>query len=103
VILNQLIKHKSDVLREYIGACYSYRGFGQAAMEEHSKAMRNFRNAGRIEPMDKASNYNRMISEGIMLAQKEDFERAIELFSQASELFDRNMEPHWYKAMTYAV
>ena len=103
VILNNLIKHKSEVLREYQGSIYAYRGFGQAAMEEHAKAVRNFRNSARIEPMDKASQYNRLISEGIILTEKQDFERAIDNFTQASELFDRNMEPHWYKAMTYAV
>ena len=40
-----------------------------------------------------------MISEGIVLTNKEEYDRAIELFNAGSKMFERNMEPHFYKAM----
>ena len=40
-----------------------------------------------------------MIVEGIVLTGKEDYSKAIELFTKGSKMFDRNFEPHFYKAM----
>jgi hypothetical protein len=44
-MLTKLIKGRSDVVEEYLGCCYAYRAFGFAALENHSKAVRNFRQA----------------------------------------------------------
>jgi hypothetical protein len=42
-MLSKLIKGRSEVIEEYIGACYAYRAFGYAALENHPKAVRNFK------------------------------------------------------------
>ncbi len=75
-ILSTLIKSKATSIKEYIGCCYAYRGFGYAAIENHVKAVRDFSAASKLMELDKATLYNRYISEGILAVNRESYKKA---------------------------
>jgi tetratricopeptide (TPR) repeat protein len=98
-VLTSLIRSRTSSIREYLGCCYAYRGFGYAALENHAKAVRDFNSAAKHDKPDKATLYNKCVSEGILAAAKENFKKAGALFAQAREIFDRNVEPLFYIAL----
>lgn len=67
-VLSALIKNRTASIREYIGCCYSYRGFGYAAIENHSKAVKDFARSAKYAELDRATIYNRLVSDGVLAA-----------------------------------
>jgi hypothetical protein len=98
-LLTQLIKSKTSSIKEYLGCCYAYRGFGYAATENHAKATKDFNTAAKYGELDKATLYNKCISDGILACGKENWRKAGVLFGKAREIFDRNAEPLFYMAL----
>lgn len=50
--------------------------------------------------LDKASTYNKLLCEGILSAQNNQFELSMNYFNKANKMFPNKMEPHFYKSMT---
>ena len=98
-LLTGLLKSRTQSIRDYIGNCYAYRGFGYAAVENHGKAVKDFNRSTKYCDPDRATIYNRLISEGVLAASKENFKKALRLFAKAQKLFDRNVEPLFYTAL----
>ena len=86
-----------------MGCCYAYRGFGYAAIENHSKAVKDFARSAKYSECDRATIYNRLISEGVLAATREHYRKALRLFAKAGALFDRNVEPMFYTAILLVI
>lgn len=97
--LSKLIRKKPSQIKEYIGSCYAYRGFGYCANEQYEKALKDFNSAKKVGALDKASSYNKLLCEGILTGEKKDYAGATELFSRAERQFEKNVEPLAHKCM----
>lgn len=96
-LLTRIIKKKNPLLKEYLGNCYTYRGYGYSSLEIHERSARDFAASAKMQTLDNASEYNLMISQAILIAEK-DPDTALTLFSSASEKFPKNVEPLAYQA-----
>ena len=99
-LLTKLIKKKSAVLGEYETSLYAYRGYGYAALEKHSKAVKDFLACKHMRALDPATAYNLVISQGINASEAGYFEKAQGYFTEAGKLFEANMEPIAYSGLT---
>lgn len=99
-LLTKLIKRKTAVLADYEAFLYAYRGYGYAAMEKHSKAVKDFLACKHMGALDPATGYNLVISQGINAAESAYFEKAHSYFADAQKLFEANMEPIAYNGLT---
>ena len=96
-LLSRIIKKKHSLIQEYIGNCYSFRGYGYASIEKHEQAVRNLNSASKIQVLDNASKYNLQISSSILISEKEPNE-ALLLLEEAAKDFPKNIEPLAYSA-----
>lgn len=100
VLLSKLIKKNNPLIQEYIGNCYTFRGYAYAAQEIHEKAVKDLSVASKLQKLDSASEYNFYISQAILLADKK-VEHSLTLFNKAKELYNKNPEPYIYQAYLY--
>ena len=96
-ILTKMIKSKNLLIQEYIGNCYSFRGYGYASLENHEKAVKDLNIASSLQALDKSSEYNLLVSKAILLSEK-DPEPALLMFSKAGAEFPNNIEYMIYSA-----
>ena len=96
-LLSRIIKKKHPLIQEYIGNCYSFRGYGYASIEKHEQAVRNLTAASKIQILDNASKYNLQISTALIRAEK-DSNEALGLLEEAGKDFPKNIEPLAYQA-----
>ncbi|OMJ82649.1 hypothetical protein SteCoe_16569 [Stentor coeruleus] len=99
-LLTKIIKNNHPLIQEYIGNCYTFRGYAYAAQELHEKATKDLSTAGKMQKLDSASEYNYMISQGILLAEKKS-DQAIMFFTKTRELYSKNPETYAYEACIY--
>lgn len=95
--LSRIIKKKHPLIQEYIGNCYSFRGYGYASIEKHDQAVKNLNIANKIQVLDNASKYNFQISSAYLKSEKDQSE-ALSLLEEASKDFPKNIEPLAYQA-----
>ena len=96
-LLTRIIKKKHPIMHEYIGNCYTYRGYAYAAQEQHEKAVKDLIKAKKIQKLDSASKYNLLISQSILNANKKP-EQSLVLLKKARKLYSKNPEPYIYEA-----
>ena len=99
-MLSKIIKSKNPLIHEYIGNCYAFRGYGYASLEEHDKAVKDLKIASDLQALDKSSDYNLMISNAVINAEKNP-EEALQSFADARKAFPNNIEPMIYSAAIY--
>lgn len=99
-LLSHIIKKKHPLIQEYVGNCYSFRGYGYACIEKHDQAVRNFILASKLQDLDNASKFNLKVSNAILLSEKKSNE-ALLLLEEASSEFPKNIEPLAYQASIY--
>ncbi|OMJ76350.1 hypothetical protein SteCoe_24292 [Stentor coeruleus] len=99
-LLTKIIKNNHPLIQEYIGNCFTFRGYAYAAQELHEKATKDLSTAAKMQKLDSASEYNYMISQGILLAEKKN-DQAIAFFTKARELYSKNPETYTYEACIY--
>ncbi|EGR34644.1 hypothetical protein IMG5_005100 [Ichthyophthirius multifiliis] len=95
--LSKLVKgyNLGDFLKPLV---YTYRSYGYFCLGKHQKALLDLQTVE--NKLEKCSNYNKYICEGILSAQNNQFEQAMNFFNKANKLFSQKMEPFFYKAMT---
>ena len=86
-----------------MGNCYSYRGFGHAALENHAKAVKDFNTAGKHMQLDHPTVYNKLISSGVLATEKGNYKKAMSQFTKARKIFDRAVEPLFYTALLLVI
>lgn len=96
-LLSRIIKKKHPLIQEYIGNCYSFRGYGYGSIEKHEQAVRNLTSASKIQVLDNASKYNLQISTAIIRADK-DSNESLKFLEEANKDFPKNIEPLAYQA-----
>ena len=55
---SDLVNSSPAELREYIGNCYAFRGYGYSAQGKHNTAIADFWNTKQMGPLNKASEFN---------------------------------------------
>lgn len=96
-LLSKIIKKNHPILSEYIGNCYTFRGFAHSAQEQHEKAAKDLNKAAKLQKLDSASKYNLLISQAILYAEKKS-EQSLALLQKAKKLYNKNAEPLIYEA-----
>ena len=96
-IINRIIKKKHPLLQDYIGNCYSYRGYAYCALGKFEKAIKDLKHVSKYQKLDVASQYNLIMSQGAAYITKQP-STSIALFEKAFEMFPKNVEPLAYKA-----
>ena len=86
------------MIQEYIGNCYTFRGYAYAAQEMHDKATKDLSTASKMQKLDSASEYNYLISQSIMIFEKKP-EQAILLLTKCRELYPKNPETFIYEGL----
>ena len=77
-----------------------YLGYGHFKLSEYSKCIAAYQRIKSTD-MDESSTYNRLLAEGIELADKHHrFPEAIGKFNQAKAVYPQKVEPYIYIAMT---
>jgi hypothetical protein len=98
--LTNLVKNFSmgEFLKPLI---YTYRSYGYFCVGKHQKAFNDlvYVEENYKEKFEVASQYNKLICEGIIKSNLNDFENSINLFNLASKLNPKRMEPYFYKSM----
>ena len=97
-VFNKLLKSNEQIIKEYIGNIYCYRGYGYLAINLYEKALRSLKKAMNYQNLDKASLYNQELAFALLYASKNDFSKSNMRFANASKLFQRKSEPYIYKA-----
>lgn len=87
---------KTENLKEFLGFCYAFRGYGLCATRKHSKAAKDFKMAASIRPLDQASQYNYQVAKAIVAIGRK--ENPFTLLETASQMFPRNPDPMLYSA-----
>ncbi len=62
------------------------------------KALQDYQEVQKLSKLDKSSTYNKLLCEGILAAQIDNFESALTLFDKALKIYSNKAEPHFYKA-----
>ncbi len=77
-----------------------YFGYGHFKLSEYAKSIASYQKI-KAADMDESSNYNRLLAEGIELADRHHrFPDAIGKFNQAKAVYPQKVEPYIYIAMT---
>ena len=97
ILLSKIIKKNHPLIQEYIGNCYTFRGYAFAAQELHEKAVKDLSTAYKMQKLDSASEYNYLISQAILLADKK-VDQSLEMLQKAKEIYTKNPEPLIYEA-----
>ncbi|KAL4437922.1 hypothetical protein ABPG74_001093 [Tetrahymena malaccensis] len=97
--LTNLVKNYSlgDFLKPLV---YTYRAYGYFCLGKHQKSLNDLQFIENFSKLEKPSIYNKLICEGIISAQNNQFEQAMNFFNKANKIFPQKMEPYFYKAMT---
>lgn len=78
---------------------FTYRAYGFICESKFNKALKDLQTVEKNQPIDDASKYNKLICEGIISAQDNQFEQSLNFFVKASKLVPNKMEPLFYRAM----
>lgn len=97
--LTKVIKSSSPVLATYKSASYTYRGYGYASQDKLEAAVQDFNHVMNEMKLDKVTAYNRYLCKGLIAGYKQQWEACLSYFNKAAELFERNIEPLFYKAV----
>ena len=87
-------KLPSDFVRPM---AYNYRAYGYFCSGKIKKALQDYQEICKISKLDKAATYNKLLCEGILAAEAENFESALEYFEKAQKIYKTKMEPYFYK------
>lgn len=99
-LLSKIIKKNHPLIQEYIGNCYTFRGYAYAAQEIHDKAMKDLATAAKIQKLDSASEYNYLISQAINIVEKHP-DSALGFLAKSHENYPKNPEPLIYQSCIY--
>ena len=99
-LLSKIIKNNHPLIQEYVGNCYTFRGYAYAAQELHEKATKDLAVASKMQKLDSASEYNYLISQAIITWEKKP-ENSNSLLLKAHELYPKNPEPLIYESCIY--
>ena len=84
-------KEQLDYLRHQ---SYIYRAYGYVAIEKYEVALSDIKRAKRINKLDAASVYNKLLGKGILRMDHEDYLMATKYFVKASTKFNTNKDPY---------
>ncbi|OMJ73334.1 hypothetical protein SteCoe_27992 [Stentor coeruleus] len=93
---NKLLKKQEPVMKEYIGYCYMYRGYGYNALNLHEKAIHSFKKASLYTKLNKASLYNLELSYALLSLSKNNTPSCLTHLEKCLKIFPRKAEPHIY-------
>lgn len=93
---NKLLKKQEPVMKEYIGYCYMYRGYGYNALNLHEKAIHSFKKASLYTKLNKASLYNLELSYALLSFSKNNTPACLSHLEKCLKIFPRKAEPHIY-------
>lgn len=96
-LLSKIIKHNHPLIQEYIGNCYTFRGYAYAAQEFHDKATKDLSIASKMQKLDSASEYNYLISQALVQNDKKP-DQALSLLEKSKEFYPKNPEPLVFQA-----
>ena len=99
-LLTKIIKHNHPLIQEYVGNCYTFRGYAYAAQEMHEKASRDLSAASKVQKLDSASEYNFLVSQAIINFEKKP-DIALSQLAKAKNLYSKNPEPFVYESCIY--
>ena len=97
-VFNKLLKKQDPVMKEYIGTCYMYRGYGYNALNLHEKAIRSFKKATIYGKLNKASLYNQELSYALLAASKNNYQVFLTYIEKCLKIFPKKPEPYIYNS-----
>ena len=71
-----------------------YRSYGYVAIEKYEIAIEDINKASKINKVDQASIYNKLLGKGILRMDNEEFIMATRYFAKASLRFPSNKDPY---------
>ena len=92
-ILNFSTIIKENILIEYIQNCYLYRAYAYYAKREYEWSCIDYKNASWISPLDKASEFNYLISQLICSYNEKDTDETWASFKALRGMFPKNPMP----------
>lgn len=98
-VFNKLLKRQEPVMKQYIGNCYMYRGYGFNALNLHEKALRSFKKATVFKKLNRASSYNQELSHALLSASKQNFQACLGYLEKCLKIFPKKAEPHVFHAV----
>ena len=97
VFLN-LLKSKEPVLKEFLGSIYENLGFAYFSLSNFKKAVKAFGSAAKIGKIDKSSEFNLTICEGILAYLNKSQSKSLKYLKNAKKLFPKNPMPELIRA-----
>lgn len=94
-IFSEIIKKNEKTLANYFGNCYENRAFAYFSLKNYDMALSDFVNAKALNCLDKASEFNKLICEGII---QENSVKSLEIFKSSREIFPKNIMPDLCRA-----
>ena len=73
---------------------YLYRSYGYVAIEKYELAIEDINKAKKLNKIDSASVYNKLLGKGILKMDNEEYIMATKLFEKASLKFPSNKDPY---------
>ena len=93
-----LLKAKEPVLKEFVHSIYENLGFAYFSLSKYKKAVKAFASASKLSKLDKSSEFNLVVSEGILSYQNKLQAKSLKCFKQAKTFFPRNPMPELLRA-----
>ena len=93
-----LLKVKEPVLKEFVHSMYENLGFAYFSLSKYKKAVKAFAAASKISKLDKSSEFNLVVSEGILAYQSKLQAKSLKCFKQAKACFPKNPMPELLRA-----
>ena len=93
-----LLKAKEPALKDFIQSIYENLGFAYFSLSKYKKAVKVFASASKISKLDKSSEFNLLVSEGILAYQNKLQAKSLKCFKQAKTIFPKNPMPELLRA-----
>ena len=90
-LLTSLIRE--NILTDYIRNCYVYRAYGYYAKGDYVLAIKDYKFSAALEQLDKASEFNYLMSQAVSLGEANDFKNAWKILKRVKGSFAKNPMP----------
>lgn len=92
-IFNEIIEGNEGFLVDHLADCYENRGFAYFSNRNYKAALDDLKISKKMKRLEKASEFNMIVSEALLSETKGDYLTALELLKTCKELFPRNIMP----------
>lgn len=84
---------EENILKEYTQSCYVYRAYGHYAKSEYLLAIKDYKSSLAYGELDKASEFNFLISQVVGLCGEKNYKKAWVFLKQVTGQFPKNPMP----------